>query len=165
MWQSTWHSELVLQSHLSQLGESLPSSLVAEVARSTAGRLLPSDPLVWTWLIWFRCWHAVPLAMLNLCGSHARSELDRSPVRLLRFLLTDLTPASPGAIRTKFSLELSAPPDNKSRFLFSVKQSRLHYHDVGAYIVARLYMHSFLRSERSCSHTTSSQCAYVSVHT
>ena len=120
----------------------MPSSLVAEVARSAAGWLLPSVPLASTWLLWFRCWHAVLPTVPNFLWIHPLDpSLKAATVRLLRFLLTGLTPASAGALRSapRFPLELSAPPDNKSRFQCSD--------------VMRLYMHSTCARRGRCSVT------------
>ena len=85
----------------SMLGESLPSSLVAEVAWSAAGWLLRSVPLASTWLLWYRCWHAVLPVVLNSWGyPRLIWALTATAGHLLRFLLTSLTPVSPGALRS-----------------------------------------------------------------
>ena len=73
----TWRSELDSQG-LSLLGEALRSSLVAEVARSTAGQLLPSVPLASTWSLWFHCWHTVLPALLNSCIHRGCPQLIRA---------------------------------------------------------------------------------------
>ena len=66
----------------------------------------------------------------------------------------------------RFPMELSAPPDNKSRFQCSAWKSRLHYHDVGAYSVTRLYMPSLCAQKGAAvSHNIKSvrvtRCAHM----
>ena len=130
MWWSTWHSELAPQAHFSLLGESLPASLeIAEVARTAAGWTLSSAPLESTWSLRFHCWHAVLPAVLN---SRIRrgcprwipsSDCSHCPTASLSLDRLD-TSVSRSSPLHAFHSELSAPPDNKSRFQCSVTQSR-----------------------------------------
>ena len=127
VWWSKWHSEPAPQAHFSRLGESLPTSLeIAEVARTTAGRLLPSVPLESTWLLKFHCWHAVlPARIHRGCKRLIRARLQ-SLSDCFAFSLDKLdTIVSQSSPLHAFHSELFAPPDSKSEFQCSVTQSRL----------------------------------------
>ena len=111
VWWSTWHSEPVSQVHFSLIGELTASLEVAEVARTAAGRPLSSTPLESTWSLRFHYWHAVLPAVLNSRIHRSCPRLIPSSatvtVRLLRFSLDKLTPASLGAHRSTLSTRSS----------------------------------------------------------
>ena len=127
----------------------MPSS-----ARSTAGWLLPTVPLASTWLLLFHCWHAVLPAVLNsLWIPTLDLSLTAATGRMLRFLLTSLTPTSPGALRS--TLSLVALRSTRQQVTIPVFREAITapLPCCGCIHVMRLYMHSFLRSERGCSVT------------
>ena len=148
VWWSTWHSELVPQAHFSLLGESLPAALeIAEIARTTAGWPLSSASLESTWSVGTPCFPPCSTLVSTEVAhvwfrSRARTAVT---VRLLRsFSLDSLdTSVSRSSLLHAFHSELSAPPDNKSRFQCSAtrsrsrssmkQQSRLRYHVVNVW--------------------------------
>ena len=127
VWWSTWHSELAPQAHFSLLGESLPASLEnAEVARTTAGRPLSSAPLESTWSVGTRCFPPCSTLVSTEVAHVSFRARTAVTVRLLRSLSLDSldTSVSRSSPLHTFHSELSAPPNNKSRFPCSATQSR-----------------------------------------
>ena len=80
-------------------------------------------------------------------------SLTAATGRLLRFLLTSLTQASPGALRS--TLSFGALRSTRQQVPIPVFREAITapLPCCGCIPVMRLYMHSFLRSERGCSVT------------
>ena len=103
------------------------------------------------WLLCFHCWHAVLPNLLWI--PTLEPSLAAATVRLLRFFLTGLTPASPGALRSKLSL--GALRSTRQQVTIPVFREAITapIPCCGRIHMMRFYMHSFLRSERGCSAT------------